>query len=106
MSTEIQKKESKMWNVKLITNIFKALCLIGLILLLMNSCNDSSNPTLNPLLKEKNDENYVMMRVNRFPIFRLPQSIAQKLLTCLFKSKLEVKNDDKKIREKREEEWE
>ena len=62
--------------------------------------------TLNPLLKEKNDENYVMMRVNRFPIFRLPQSIAQKLLTCLFKSKLEVKNDDKKIREKREEEWE
>ena len=46
MSTEIQKKESKMWNVKLITNIFKALCLIGLILLLMNSCNDS-NPLSN-----------------------------------------------------------
>ena len=42
---------------------------------------------------KRNDENYVMMRGNRFPIFRLPQTIAQKLLTCLFKSKLEVKND-------------
>jgi len=27
-----------MWNIKLITKIFKVLCLIGLILLLMNSC--------------------------------------------------------------------
>ena len=36
-----------MINVKLITKIFKVLCLIGLILLLMNSCNDSSNPLTN-----------------------------------------------------------
>tara|TARA_B100001250_G_scaffold376447_1_gene364749 strand:- start:14 stop:991 length:978 start_codon:yes stop_codon:yes gene_type:complete len=86
--------------------VFYALFYPWLVIVACASCNDSSNPTLNPLLKEKNDENYVMMRVNRFPIFRLPQSIAQKLLTCLFKSKLEVKNDDKKIREKREEEWE
>ena len=31
-----------MLNVKLITKIFRALCLIGLILLVMNSCNDSN----------------------------------------------------------------
>ena len=31
-----------MINIKLITKIFKVLCLIGLILLLMNSCNDSN----------------------------------------------------------------
>ena len=35
-----------MINIKLITNIFKALCLIGLILLLMNSCNDSNPMTM------------------------------------------------------------
>ena len=35
-----------MINVKLITRIFKTLCLIGLILMVMNSCNDS-NPLSN-----------------------------------------------------------
>ena len=35
-----------MINVKLITKIFKVLCLIGLILLLMNSCNDSNPMTM------------------------------------------------------------
>ncbi len=33
-----------MINVKLITNIFKVLCLIGLIMLVMNSCQDSTLP--------------------------------------------------------------
>ena len=36
-----------MINVKLITNIFKVLCLIGIILLLMNSCDDAYNPMTN-----------------------------------------------------------
>ena len=36
-----------MINIKLITRIFKTLCLIGLILMVMNSCNDS-----NPLSTE------------------------------------------------------
>ena len=36
-----------MWNVKLITNTFKVICLLGLILMVMNSCNDS-----NPLSTE------------------------------------------------------
>ena len=47
MNTAIQKKENRMINTKLITNIFKALCLIGLILLLMNSCDDAYNPMSN-----------------------------------------------------------
>ena len=63
-----------------------------LVIVACASCNDSSNPTLNPLLKEDlSDEKYVNATVNRFPIFRLPQSIAQKVLACLFKSKFEVK---------------
>ena len=33
-----------MINIKLITNIFKILCLIGLIILVMNSCQDSTLP--------------------------------------------------------------
>ena len=37
-----------MINIKLITRIFKTLCLIGLILMVMNSCNDS-----NPLANEE-----------------------------------------------------
>jgi len=36
-----------MWNIKLITKIFKVICLLGLILLVMNSCDDSSNPLSN-----------------------------------------------------------
>ena len=46
MSTEIQTKESKMVNTKLLTRVFKVLCLIGLILMLMNSCNDSNPMTM------------------------------------------------------------
>ena len=37
-----------MWNIKLITKIFKVLCLIGLILLIMNSCNDSNPVSTEP----------------------------------------------------------
>ena len=33
-----------MWNIKLIKNIFKVFCLMALILLFCNSCDDSSNP--------------------------------------------------------------
>ena len=36
-----------MWNIKLIKNISKALCLLGLILLLFNSCSEESNPLTN-----------------------------------------------------------
>ena len=36
-----------MWNYKLIMNVFKSICLIGLILLLCNSCDDSYNPVAN-----------------------------------------------------------
>ena len=37
-----------MWNIKLITNTFKVFCLLGLILLLCNSCTDDSyNPMAN-----------------------------------------------------------
>jgi len=36
-----------MWNIKLIKNIFKVFCLLGLILLLCNSCDESSNPVAN-----------------------------------------------------------
>ena len=58
-----------MINVKLITKIFKVLCLIGLILLLMNSCNDSSNPLTNeepccvnpPDLDLRSEEQHTMM---------------------------------------------
>ena len=32
-----------MWNINLIKNIFKTLCLLGLIILFCNSC-DNSNP--------------------------------------------------------------
>ena len=37
-----------MWNIKLITKIFKVICLLGLILLVMNSCDDS-----NPMIMEE-----------------------------------------------------
>ena len=46
-----------MINIKLITKIFKVLCLIGLILMVMNSCNDSTlpnEPELRLLLQEQN----------------------------------------------------
>jgi len=36
-----------MWNYNLIMNVFKSICLIGLILLLCNSCDDSYNPVAN-----------------------------------------------------------
>ena len=36
-----------MLNVKLIMKIFKTLCLIGLIMMVMNGCNDSYNPMTN-----------------------------------------------------------
>ena len=36
-----------MINVKLITRIFKVACLVGLILLFCNSCDESSNPMAN-----------------------------------------------------------
>ena len=38
-----------MWNMKLIFRIFKGLLLIGLILLLCNSCDESSNPVANEI---------------------------------------------------------
>ena len=40
-----------MWNVKLITKIFKILCLIGIILLVMNSCNDSNPLSTEPEIR-------------------------------------------------------
>ena len=36
-----------MWNIKLIKNTIKTLCVIGLILLFCSSCDDSSNPMAN-----------------------------------------------------------
>ena len=57
-----------MINTKLITKIFKALCLIGLILLLMNSCNDSNPMTMEepccvnpPDLDLRSEEQHTMM---------------------------------------------
>ena len=36
-----------MWNIKLITRTFKVICLLGLVLMVMNSCDDSYNPMTN-----------------------------------------------------------
>ena len=56
-----------MWNIKLVTNIFKALCLLGLILMFTNSCE--SNPMtmeepccVNPPdLELRSEEQHTMM---------------------------------------------
>ena len=56
-----------MINIKLITDIFKVLCLIGLILLFMNSCDDSSNPMANdvPCCVYPPDVNTMSMEVEQ-----------------------------------------
>ena len=50
-----------MINVKLITKIFKVLCLIGLILLLMNSCNDSNPLSNEPESRLLSQEQHTML---------------------------------------------
>ena len=58
-----------MWNIYLIKNTFKVLCLLGLILMVMNSCNDSSNPLTNeepccvnpPDLDLRSEEQHTML---------------------------------------------
>ena len=57
-----------MINVKLITRIFKVACLIGLILMLMNSCNDSNPMQMEepccvypPDLELRSEEQHTMM---------------------------------------------
>ena len=47
-----------MWNMKLIKNTIKVICLLGLILLFCNSCDDSSNPMANE--SELTDPNTLM----------------------------------------------
>lgn len=71
--------------------VFYALFYPWLVIIACASCNDASNATLNPLLKEDADkETSAKSKIIRFRIFHLPQSIAQSVLACLFKSRFEI----------------
>lgn len=58
-----------------------------LVIVACASCNDDSSKKLNPLVKSGEDEGEVS-RLHRYPVFRLPQKVAQFVLGCLFKSPL------------------
>ena len=62
-------------NTKLITNFIKTICLLGLILLLCNSCDESSNPVANevPCCVFPPDVNTMSMEQNTINPGELPQ---------------------------------
>ena len=50
-----------MWNINLIKNTFKVLCLLGLVLLVFNSCETSNPLTSEPELRLTTQEFHTMM---------------------------------------------
>ena len=50
-----------MWNINLIKNTFKVLCLLGLILLVFNSCQDSNPLTSEPEIRLTTQEFHTMV---------------------------------------------
>ena len=62
-------------NMKLITNFIKTICLLGLILLFCNSCDESSNPVANevPCCVFPPDVNTMSMEQNTINPGELPQ---------------------------------